>query len=290
MELGPGTRVLITGASRGIGAALARRFAALGCELGLVARDPEPLRELARTLPAAAGASAGGGRPAGTSGASEVPGAGAEPERIAGHAILPADVADRDSIAAAAAAFGDADVVVANAGVAHYGPWLDLDEQLEAQMTDVNWLGTLYTVRAALPGMVERHHGHVVLISSGAALRTFPGAAVYGATKSAQRGFGEGLWHDLDGTGVGVTIVYPGEIETSLHDHQREKLPDWRQGQEADVDECAAAIVDGVRRDARNVYFPREVRLLRFVHGLSPRLADLALRRLRGQSAAPRSR
>jgi short-subunit dehydrogenase len=260
VDLGPGTRVLITGASRGIGAALARRFAALGCELGLVARGEDGLRELIAALPGD------------------------------GHQALAADVGDRDSISAAVAAFGDVDVAIANAGVAHYGPWLDLDQGFEDQMTEVNWLGTLYTVRAALPGMVERHHGHVVLISSGAALRTFPGAAVYGATKSAQRGFGEGLWHDLDGTGVGVTIVYPGEIETNLHDHQREKLPDWRQGQEADVDECAAAIVEGVRRDARNVYFPREVRLLRFVHGLSPRLADLILRRLRGHSAAPRSR
>lgn len=273
-----GNRVaMISGASRGIGAALARRFAALGCELGLIARDADRLRELARSLPAAGGGQSG----------SDGDGT---PETVGGHAILPADVADRESIAAAVAEFGDIDVVVANAGVAHYGPWLDLDARLEAQMTEVNWLGTLYTVRPALPGMVARHHGHVVVISSGAALRTFPGAAVYGATKSAQRGFAEGLWHDLDGTGVGVTIVYPGEIETSLHDHQREKLPTWRQGQEADVDECAAAIVDGVRRDARNVYFPREVRLLRFVHGLSPRLADLALRRLRGHSAAPRSR
>ena len=260
MKLTPGTRVVITGASRGIGAALARQLAARGCELGLVARGEEGLRELIDSLPGD------------------------------GHRALVADVADRDSIRAAIAEFGDVDVVVANAGVAHYGKWLELDEELEDQMTRINWLGTLYTVRAALPSMVERRHGHVVIVSSGAALRTFPGAAVYGATKSAQRGFAEGLWHDLDGTGVGVTVVYPGEIETNLHDHQREKLPDWRQGQEADVDECAAAIVAGVERGARNVYFPREVRLLRAVHGLSPRLADLALRRLRGRSAAPRSR
>jgi len=79
-------------------------------------------------------------------------------------------------------------------------------------------------------------------------------------------------------------------IVTSLHNHQREKLPDWRQGQEADVEECAAAIVAGIEKDARNVYFPREVRLLRAIHGLSPRLADLILRRLRGHSSAPRSR
>jgi len=156
-------------------------------------------------------------------------------------------------------------------------------------MTRINWLGTLYTVRAALPGMVERGRGHVVVISSGAALRTFPGAAVYGATKAAQRGFAEGLWHDLDGTGVGVTVVYPGEIATNLHDHQPEKLPTWRKGgHEADVEECAAAIVEGIEQDKRGVYFPREVRLLQAAHGIAPRFADLMLRRLRGPSAAPR--
>jgi short-subunit dehydrogenase len=259
MRLDPGTRVLITGASRGIGEALARQLAARGCVLGLVARGEEGLRELVASLPGE------------------------------GHQALPADVADRDSIRAAIAAFGDVDVVVANAGVADYGPWLDLDEELEDRMTRINWLGTLHTVRAALPGMVERGRGHVVVVASGAALRTFPGAAVYGATKSAQRGFAEGLWHDLDSTGVGVTVVYPGEIATNLHDHQPEKLPTWRKGgHEADVGECAAAIVEGIEKDRRGVYFPREVRLLRTIHGLSPRLADLLLRRLRGVSAAPR--
>lgn len=259
MKLAPGTRVLITGASRGIGASLARRLAARGCRLGLVARGEEGLEELVASLPGE------------------------------GHRALPADVADRASIRAAVEKFGMVDVVVANAGVADYGPWLDLDLELEERMTAINWLGTLHTVRAALPGMVERGRGHVVVISSGAALRTFPGAAVYGATKAAQRGFAEGLWHDLDGTDVGVTVVYPGEIATNLHDHQPEKLPTWRKGgHEADVDECAAAIVDGIERDRRGVYFPREVRLLQAVHGVAPRVADAMLRRLRGPSAAPR--
>jgi short-subunit dehydrogenase len=261
VRLEPGTRVLITGASRGIGAALAHRLAARGCVLGLVARGEDGLRELVVSLPGE------------------------------GHRALPADVAERDSIAAAVAELGAVDVVVANAGVADYGPWLDLDPELEDRMTRINWLGTLYTVRAALPQMVERGSGHVVVVSSGAALRTFPGAAVYGATKAAQRGFAEGLWHDLDGTGVGVTIVYPGEIETNLHDHQPDKLPAWRKGgHEADVDECAAAIVEGIEKDRRGVYFPREVRLLQTVHGISPRIADLFLRRLRGPDAAPRRR
>jgi short-subunit dehydrogenase len=259
VELKPGTRVLITGASRGIGESLARALAARGCVLGLVARGEDGLRELVANLPGE------------------------------GHRALPADVADRGSISEAVSAFGDVDVVVANAGVADYGPWLDLERDLERRMADINFLGTLYTVRAALPGMVERGRGHVVVVSSGAALRTFPGAAIYGATKAAQRGYAEALWHELDGTGVGVTIVYPGEIATHLHDHQPERLPTWRRGgHEADPEKLAKAIVKGIEKDKRGVYFPPAVRLLQTMHGISPRLADLALHRMRGPSAAPR--
>jgi short-subunit dehydrogenase len=259
VELKPGTRVLITGASRGIGESLARTLAARGCVLGLVARGEVGLRELVESLPGE------------------------------GHRALVADVSDRGSISEAIAAFGDVDVIVANAGVADYGPWLELKRGLERRMTEINFLGTLYTVRAALPGMVERRRGHVVVISSGAALRTFPGAAIYGATKAAQRGYAEALWHELDGTGVGVTIVYPGEIATHLHDHQPERLPTWRRGgHEADPEKLAKAIVRGIEKDKRGVYFPPAVRLLQTMHGISPRLADVALHRMRGPSAAPR--
>lgn len=259
MELEQGTRVLITGASRGIGESLARALAARGCVLGLVARGEAGLRELVASLPGE------------------------------GHRALPGDVADRESIAAAVAAFGDVDVAIANAGVADYGPWLELEEDLERRMIDINVRGTLHTVRAALPGMVARGRGHVVVISSGAALRTFPGAAIYGATKAAQRGYAEALWHELDGTGVGVTIVYPGEIATHLHDHQPERLPTWRRGgHEADPDKLAQAIVKGIEKNKRGVYFPPAVRLLQTMHGIAPRLADRALHRMRGPSAAPR--
>ena len=259
MKLEPGTRVLITGASRGIGESLARALAARGCVLGLVARDEQRLRELAASLPGE------------------------------GHQVLVAEVGDRWAIAEAIAAFGELDVVVANAGVADYGPWLELEEDLELRMVVTNFLGTLHTIRPTLPRMVERGRGHVVVISSGAALRTFPGAAVYGASKAAQRGYAEALWHELDGTGVGVTIVYPGEIATNLHDHQPERLPTWRRGgHEADPDKLAQAIVKGVEKDKRGVYFPPAVRLLQTMHGISPRLADIALQRMRGPSAAPR--
>lgn len=259
VNLGPDTRVLLTGASRGIGQALARALASRGCELGLVARNEAELDELAASLP---------GR---------------------GHQVLVADVGDRGAVQAAAERFGRTDVVVANAGVADYGPYAALDPEAEERMTRVNWLGTLYTVRAVLPGMIERRRGHVVVISSGAALRTFPEAAVYGATKAAQRGFSEALRHELHGTGVSVTTVYPGEIRSHLHDHERDTMPAWyRKDDAVDPMGLAGKVIEGIQADKRGVYHPPIVRLLRIAHGVSPRGGDLMLRALRGKSAAPR--
>jgi short-subunit dehydrogenase len=259
MELRPGTRVLITGASRGIGESLARAFAQRGCVLGLVARSEDELEQLAESLPGD------------------------------GHVALPADVTDPDAMAAVVESFDAPEVAVANAGVADYGPFTELEPEGFERMTRINWLGTLHTVRAVLPGMLERGRGHVVVVASGAALRTFPEAAVYGATKAAQRGFSEGLRHELADTGVSLTTVYPGEIKSHLHDHDKGRMPAWyRVDNAADPDELAKRVVQGVERDARGVYYPSIVRLLRIVHGISPAGGDAMLRVLRGRSAAPR--
>jgi short-subunit dehydrogenase len=243
MDLAPGTRVLVTGATRGIGAAIADAFAARGCEVGRVARSGE----------------------------------------------LPADVADADSIASAIERFGAVDVLVANAGIAHYLPFREMSLETVEELTRVNWLGTVNTVRAALPGMLERGRGQIAIVSSGAGIRSFPGAAVYGATKAAQRGFGEALRHELAGSGVGLTMVYPGQIKTALHDHERERMPRWyRPDRTTDAGPLAAAVLKAVESDAREVFYPRNVRLLRILHGLWPRLADAMLRRIMHPSAAPR--
>jgi short-subunit dehydrogenase len=242
VQIGPGTRVLVTGASRGIGLAVANAFAARGCEVGRVARSGE----------------------------------------------LAADVADPASIAAAAERFGELDVAVANAGIAHYLPFKDMPLDLVEELTRVNWLGTVHTVRAVLPGMLERGRGHIAIVSSGAGIRSFPNAAVYGATKAAQRGFGEALRHELKGSGVGLTMVYPGQIRSSLHDHERERMPTWyRLDRTSPPEPLAEAIVEGVEKGNREVFYPRSVRLLRIAHGLQPGLADRALRRIMDRSAAP---
>lgn len=259
MEIGAGTRVLITGASRGLGRSLAEAFAWRGATLGLVARTESELHTLVDELP-------GGG-----------------------HKILIADASDRRQMTAAVEAFGDIDVVVANAGVARYLDFTELPLEEAERMTNVNWLGTLYTVKPALARMVERGAGSVVIVSSGAGLRAFPQASVYGATKAAQLTFGRALQHELDGTGVNVTIVMPGELETHLHDHQRDQLPEWRQDKYAlPARPLAERIVKAVEKDAPEVYYPSSIKALRFFQGVSPMIADRLLRLLRGKAAAPR--
>ena len=259
MELGAGTRVLVTGASRGIGEAIARAFAARGCTLGLVARSGERLDQVAASLP-------------GT-----------------GHRPLVGDVGDAASIGGAVREFGKVDVLVANAGITHYMPFAELPLEKAEEMDRVNWLGTLYTVKAALPGMLERRRGHIVVISSGGGVRGFPWAAVYNGTKAAQRGFAEALRHELHGAGVSVTTVYPGEIETSLHDHEVDRMPGWYQlDRRSPPGPLAERVVEAVEHDRREVFYPPVVRLLRVVNGIAPRGADVMLRRILGESAAPR--
>ncbi|HLM48924.1 MAG TPA: SDR family NAD(P)-dependent oxidoreductase [Solirubrobacteraceae bacterium] len=264
MEVGPGTRALVTGASRGIGRALAAELAARGAVVGLMSRSEAELGALAAGLPGS------------------------------GHVVLPVDVGDREAIRAGVERFvreaGGLELVAANAGIAHYGPFAEQDLAQVERMTQVNWLGTVYTISAALAHLLDGPRGHVVVISSGAALRTFPWAAAYGATKAAQAGFAHALRHELSGTGVSLTVVYPGEIATALHDHEKEGMPDWYRGGPgaADPAELARRIVAAVQADRRSLHYPPIVRVLGVVNGTSPRAADALLRVLRGATAAPR--
>jgi NADP-dependent 3-hydroxy acid dehydrogenase YdfG len=264
LQIGSGTRALVTGASRGIGRALAHELAQHGATVGLAARSVTDLEAVA----------------------AEIPGA---------HHVLVCDVALRESVLEAVEAFvaatGGLDLLIVNAGVAHYEAIATQHIEKIERMTEVNWLGTVYTVKAALPHMLVRGSGHIVVMSSGAGLRSFPGAAAYSATKAAQRMFAEALRHELAGSGVSLTSVYPSEIATSLHDHQGEgALPAWYRGgpRAAPAEGLAARVVRAVERDSRDLYWKGSVRGMGVLNGISPRLADRVLRRLRGASAAPR--
>ncbi len=260
MIIGSDTRAIITGASRGIGRALGRGLAARGARVGMVARGQEELRAVC--------------------------------DAIGERAIaLPADVSDRESIESAVNSFikdaGGVEIVIANAGIARYAPFSEQDPDDAERMVHTNVLGTLNTVRAVLDPMLDAAGGHIVVVSSGAGLRAFPWGAVYGATKAADKGFAEALRHELSGTGVSVTTVYPGEVATAIH-AEAEQLPDWRDSHNAIPPELVAeATIEAIEQDRREVHIPGNVRLLG-LNGIAPGLVDRMLAWIRGGSAAPR--
>jgi 3-hydroxy acid dehydrogenase / malonic semialdehyde reductase len=186
--------VLITGASAGIGAACARAFAREGARLVLAARRAERLRALSDELRAAHGTEA--------------------------H-LLELDVRDADAVAerlgGLPAEWAEVDVLVNNAGLGR-----GLDKLWEGdpagwdEMVDTNVRGLLYVTRAVLPGMVARGRGHVINLGSVAGHEVYPGGAVYCATKHAVDAVTRGLRMDLLGTGVRVSTVDPGMVETEF--------------------------------------------------------------------------
>ncbi len=178
-----GRVALVTGASKGIGAAVARALSEQGVRLGLASRSGDDLG-------------------------------------LAEAVALPCDVREPAQLEALVAAtverFGGLDILVANAGVGAYGPFLELPlEQLD-EMIDVNLKGTLYAVRAALPHLLASDAADLVTLASEAGRRGLPNEAVYCASKFGQVGFTRALDHELRERGIRCTNVCPGGVATDF--------------------------------------------------------------------------
>jgi short-subunit dehydrogenase len=188
MEL-RGARVLITGASKGIGAALAEGFAGAGAQVALAARSAEQLADLAERLDGTA------------------------------HPVDLADPAQVDGfIARVEADGGPIDVLVNNAGMEGAGQFESVDEATITQVINVNLIAPERLCRQALPGMVARGRGHIVNVSSLAGVSNVPGAAAYASTKAGLTHFTSCLRMELKGTPIGTTVVAPGPVATEMWD------------------------------------------------------------------------
>jgi short-subunit dehydrogenase len=249
--------VLITGASRGIGAALAERFAAAGARPVLVARSADTLGEVAART---------------------------------GGAAVPADLTDPDVVAGLVARIeadhGPIDVVVNNAGIGEPACFLDGSDAEDRRTFQLNVLTPMSLCRQAAPGMVARGRGHLVNVSSLAGFVPFPGLATYAATKAALSQYTAALRADLRGLPVGTTLVELGPVPTELLDEVQGYRPTadafgraaaLRLSVDVDRRVVADAVVDAVRHRRRHVRLPRRATPFALLAEAPRRITEVAL-------------
>ena len=224
----------ITGASRGIGAATAHLLAREGCRVALGGRDEAALDKVI-----------GGILEIG----SEAVGVGCDVRHYEDCESLISETVER---------FGRLDGFVANAGVGAYGELIDLSLEQIDDMLDTNARGTVYSVRAALPALLENGGGDLVIVASVAGLKGLPNESVYCASKHAQMGFAESLDYELRPKGVRVTAMCPGGVATefAFGAGREPGMPALEEMMSAE--QVAEAIVFTLRQD-------QQLRTLRFV-------------------------
>ncbi len=255
MELA-GTKALLTGATGGLGRAIATALAGRGASLSLSGRSAEALEQLAAELPGE------------------------------GHGVLPADLAQPGAAEKLAAEAGAVDVLVANAGLPGTGRLPEYSsERLEGTLR-VNLEAPMHLARALEAGMVERGRGHMVFISSLSGKSATPLSSVYNATKFGLRGFALGLRADLDPLGVGVSIVSPGTIrEAGMYaDSGADPIPGLGTGSPQQV---AAAVVRAIERNKVEIAVaPIQQRALAHFSLLTPAISVKVASGAAGQKAA----
>jgi short-subunit dehydrogenase len=251
----PGRTVLLTGASGGIGKAIARGLQARGAKLVLSGRRTDALEALRAEL----------GEPA---------------------EVMTADLAERDAASALAEAAGAVDVLVANAALPASGRLESFTPEEIDRSIDVNLRAPVQIARALLPGMVDRDAGHLVFISSMSGKVASAGSALYSATKFGVRGLASGLREDLHGTGVGVSVVFPGFVSgEGMWGEAGLELP--RGVSETPPEEVAAAVVRAVESGQAELdVAPLSLRAGALLSTLAPSLGAAVQRRMGARELA----
>jgi uncharacterized protein len=252
MEL-TGKQVLLTGATGGLGHAIARSLAAGGASLVLTGRRTDVLEPLA--------------------------------DEVGGRAVA-ADLAEATAVDELLAQAGDVDILVANAALPGSGPVLDYTPENIDRALNVNLRAPILLARALGERMVKRGSGHMVFISSLSGKAASPGAGIYCATKFGMRGFALGLREDLIGTGVGVSIVYPGFIRgAGMFAESDTKLPPFV-GTKTPED-VGEAVVAAIAKDRAEISVaPLSLRAGTALGSLLPAKVGAVQRRLGAQKVA----
>ena len=240
MSLVSGT-VLVTGATGGIGQAIARAFANRGADLILTGRRAEVLERLAGDF---------GGR------------------------AIACDLAERAEVERLMSETSALDVLVANAALPASGVLTELRQEQIDRMLEVNLRAPIALARSLAPGMIERRHGHMVFVSSLAGKAASPASSIYSAAKFGLRGFALGLREDLRPHGVGVSVVLPGFISEAgmFADAGDIKLPPGIRTRTPD--QVGAAVIGAIERNRAEVQVaPLSLRLGATFAGLAPQLA-----------------
>ncbi|WP_106180526.1 SDR family NAD(P)-dependent oxidoreductase [Prauserella shujinwangii] len=238
--IGPGTTAVVTGGSSGIGAATATELARRGAGVVVVGRDGRALGDVAVPL---------GGR------------------------VCVADLAEPEAADRVAGEAGDVDLLVCNAGVGWAGRFAEMPPEDIDRLVRVNLLSVLHLVRAVLPGMLRRGHGHVVLVSSIAGCMGVAEEAAYSASKAGLHVLAGSLRHEVAGRGVGVTVVFPGVVDTAFFDRRGAPYP-RRRPRPVPAERVARALVAGVERRRAEVFVPGWLRLPARLRGLAPGPVD----------------
>jgi NAD(P)-dependent dehydrogenase (short-subunit alcohol dehydrogenase family) len=247
----------ITGASSGIGLACAQELTRRGVAVALGARRRDRLDE------AVAGIERSGGRAVGIS------------LDVTREADVTAFVAE------AVRAFGRLDVVICNAGFGYYGTVEQTPPEIMQRMMDVNYMGTFYGARAALPIFRAQQSGHLIFVSSIVARRGIAFMGGYTATKAAQSGLAESLRTEFAGTPIHVTCVYPISTETEFHSSMSRDYGHTVTGlgPRQSVDHVARAIADAIERPRPEVYPHAKSRALGILSLVAPAFTDRFVRR-----------
>jgi short-subunit dehydrogenase len=241
---------IVTGASSGIGKATALALARRGVHVALGARNTSALEDVAHQIQAQGG----------------------EALPVTTDVVQQAQV--EHLVQQTLAKWGQVDILIANAGQYIRSSIAELTPQILERSMAVNFYGGVYAVLAVLPHLQARGSGHIVLVTSMGAKKGLPPDAPYAAAKFALSGFGDVLRQELHGTGIGVTIVFPGRVDTPMVGNLRvphisAKIP---------AEAVAKAILRGIERRKAEIILPPQTRLLHILNFISPGLADWAVR------------